>query len=1487
MTCGIAFHRNLNRVLAALTAVFGFLHLPAAQAAMEPYPCPVWHNYHSKPEAAFDFMANKVIRWSVPAACLPVIGIGCAPAYTGPLHFDCVGAWSSGGACPTAKPTGQMEGSGFPITGNVIYHNGIGGKSYCVIFTDDTKNRGDDDPKGNCSSNCNKYAGNPVNVAAANKFQRESDFPGTAAGDLVFERYYNSLMPLSQEAIGTGWSHSWSRSLFIAVDRIRVTRADGKSFMFRLSGSQWAPDADVSYKLVQLGTGGWQLTTATDEVETYSPEGRLASILNRSGRVTALTYSDGTGTGSSGSVYDGTTIPIPVGFLIRATDDTGRTIEFRYNDKGNIVRILDPTGASYLYTYDTSGALAGVTYPNGRTRTYHYNESANTSGANLPHTLTGITDENGDRFATYKYLSNRRPLSTEHAGGVNKYEFTYGSSSTTYVDPLGTSRTANYAAILGVKQVTSTSRTCAGCGPTTTESYTFDANRNATSHKDFKGNLTCNTYNARNLQTARTEGLSGTGTCSARVPTAATRTITTEWHPTWRLTKRVAEPLKITTFTYHGESGVSCAPTGAATTLACSRTVQATTDADGSLGFAGAADGPARTWSYTYNSQGRVLAVDGPRSDVPDVTTYAYYAVDDPAGGYRVGDLASVTNAMLQATQYAQYDGAGRVARIIDPNGLETHLEYWPRGWLKSRKVGTTAAGFETTSYAYDDVGQLTTVTAPDGSFVLYRYDAAHRLTQVSDGLGNRIEYTLDNMGNRIAENAYDPGNALSRSHSRVIDGLNRLFKDIGGTNPATQIMQNGYDANGNVTSILDPLGRTTTQEYDALNRLSAVKDPFNGPSAPTAYSYNRQGSLTQVTDPTGLATTYTVNGHGETVVQSSPDTGTTSFTYDAASNVTSRLDARGVQATYAYDALNRVTLVTYPDETVTYTYDACVNGIGRLCAVSDRTGSTTYAFDLWGRVTAKTQVTGALSRAMGYAYNAAGQLAIVTTPSGRQVSYGYANNRPVSVTVDGVPVLGSAEYEPFGAVAGWLWGNHSPAAPNAHARIVDRDFRVSRVRSDLPATASQAAFDRQLGWDDQGRVMSIADLANAALSAAYGYDSLDRLASASQGASSWGFTYNGIGDRLTSIAGGATTTYGYAAGTHRLQSLSGAQTRSYSFDAAGNMTSDGNLTWVYGGHNRPTAIGPLAIHVNALGQRVKKQGPTSATVFAYDEAGRLWGEYTDGGALLQETVWLDDLPVATLRPGATGADVYYVHTDHLGTPRAVTRPVDNQFVWRWDNTEPFGNALADENPGGLGVFAFNLRFPGQYFDSETGTHYNYFRDYDSAIGRYVQSDPIGLDGGLNTYGYVGGNPLRWSDPEGLQVPPINGLIGGGAGAGGVGTGAAAGGAVGWGGSGTGYGSSSGWGQWGSWGGSDGWGKPEPSQCPDPDPCRGLREQLKKHEKKLKDYSDNPPSHDNLGLLGQGYDHFIIPGRKRSLQKQIDNFRRQLEECEAKHGKGR
>jgi RHS repeat-associated protein len=183
-------------------------------------------------------------------------------------------------------------------------------------------------------------------------------------------------------------------------------------------------------------------------------------------------------------------------------------------------------------------------------------------------------------------------------------------------------------------------------------------------------------------------------------------------------------------------------------------------------------------------------------------------------------------------------------------------------------------------------------------------------------------------------------------------------------------------------------------------------------------------------------------------------------------------------------------------------------------------------------------------------------------------------------------------------------------------------------------------------------------------------------------------------------------------------------------------------------------ASGLTSYLYNALGQRTRKVTGNSVTHYLYDEAGHLLGEYDGSGTALQEIVWLGDTPVATIRTESCGLSIFYIHTDHLNTPRLITRRSTTEIVWRWDS-DPFGTTPPNENPSGLGTFTFNLRLPGQYFDAESGLNYNNARDYDPSSGRYVESDPIGLSGGVNTYAYSAGDPLSAFDRSGLDCSAI------------------------------------------------------------------------------------------------------------------------------------
>jgi RHS repeat-associated protein len=177
---------------------------------------------------------------------------------------------------------------------------------------------------------------------------------------------------------------------------------------------------------------------------------------------------------------------------------------------------------------------------------------------------------------------------------------------------------------------------------------------------------------------------------------------------------------------------------------------------------------------------------------------------------------------------------------------------------------------------------------------------------------------------------------------------------------------------------------------------------------------------------------------------------------------------------------------------------------------------------------------------------------------------------------------------------------------------------------------------------------------------------------------------------------------------------------------------------------------------------------PSTLQQYVYDEAGHLIGEYDASGAVIEETVYLGDIPVAVLTQSidtsgptpVTNTNVNYIYADQINTPRMITQASDNQIIWRWDAADPFGMLPPDEDPSGLGTFTYNLRFPGQIFDRETNLHYNGFRDYDPQQGRYTQSDPIGLAGGLNSYSYVLNDPTRYVDAAGLQTMTVPVVIG-------------------------------------------------------------------------------------------------------------------------------
>lgn len=837
---------------------------------------------------------------------------------------------------------------------------------------------------------------------------------------------------------------------------------------------------------------------------------------------------------------------------------------------------------------------------------------------------------------------------------------------------------------------------------------------------------------------------------------------------------------------------------------------------------------------------GLLTSQNGPRTDVTDITTWTYRA-DNGVGPltFRKGDLWKVTSALGHVTEYLNHDRAGRVTSIKDANGVITNLAYHARGWLESRTLlgvnpdGTPNPALDVvTRIEYEPHGDIKRVFQPDDTGMEYCRDSAHRVTAVvptTFGLPTRcnagvpvqgaeaIVYVLDSYGNRVREEVRDSASTIRRLLARQYNTLNQLSALVNAehadeTAPTVKTSYD-YDANGNLDTITDPLGRVTDNDYDPLNRLIQSIQDADTPTAideieaTVDYEYDARDNLRKVTDPKRLDTDYGYDALGVQISLDSPDTGLATYLYDAAGNRTRQTDARGVRADYTYDALNRLRTVVYesePASNVTYTYDAEWAGcavdekspIGRLTLIEDASGQTRLCYDRFGNTRRKVQVTGATTLTVQYRYNKANRLIGMTYPSGLEVSYSRdtQQGRVIGVALSrgtfSLPLVSGVDYLPFGPIGEIRFGSNNQVLN----KVWDQNY--------WPDAVNSPALDYDFETDDVGNITQVVSAQEGDQSLEY--DRLSRLTLVRDGNTPIeSFAYDKTGNRSEHTVGtAAVVEYEYPEENHRLFQIGDKYPRSY--DENGNTLS-GHLSSPfndfvyraeYNAANRFVATyevhpggdsASMGWKYNGRGERVTAQVaninglqyPPPPDYFLYNESGQLLVKMNPAVTPLpsvavkaagtpirfEEVVWIDDVPVGRVESISNHEPVVHViHTDHLNTPRALANAqtqggqAAGTVVWRWNlnqNTSTgsnvFGQQPANENPDQNRYYVrFDLRFPGQQYEPATGLHYNYFRDYEPGTGRYVESDPIGLDGGISTYAYVSARPLTAVDPSGL-----------------------------------------------------------------------------------------------------------------------------------------
>lgn len=691
----------------------------------------------------------------------------CAPyVYHGPL---------------TGSSNGTIATTGWPLWKEISCPIGSPlvnpiGDLYCYSDTPPK-----DPLEENKEPDCSRAGGNPIDIASGNKFQRELDYTD-AYGRLKLERYYTSSVPVAG-SFGRYWRSNFDAKLFVDAGAspamVTAFRPQGAIVSYALANGSYLPqstDVQDTLRPILDGQGaitGWlykAMGSSTEEV--YSVAGDLTKYVASDGYTQNITRD-------------------AWGKLLKVTDSNDRFLNFEYLPAvPRVSRITDSVGNAIGYGYDYDAGdyswLNSTTNPNGMTKNY----VAESAGVNQ-YRLARINDEKGGQFAAFSYDSLGLAIGTQHAGGVESFQVsrTLQSDGSVLADISDGGFASNrvYAKVNGKSRLTRQSQPAGSGCSASSSALQYDANGYVSVRDDFNGNRICISSDlARNLPLVRLEGLSAQDACSgyllqgAALP-AGSRKRSMQYHPSWNVVTRLAEPLKITTTVYHGQpdptngnavlscaSGASSLPSGSPIAVKCKVIEQATTDADGSRGFAATLDSavPSRVQAFQYDASGNLVSLTNAAGKT---TTFEYFTATNSS--VHKSDLKKVTNPIGQVAQATSYTVRGQALSATDVKGVVTTNTYDAAG----RLITTTIDG-DVTTFTYDDIGLLTKVVSPDTSEANFSYDTAHRLTKIADKSGNSVSYTLDAAGNRVREEYSDPNGTLKRWLERSTDALNRVY---------------------------------------------------------------------------------------------------------------------------------------------------------------------------------------------------------------------------------------------------------------------------------------------------------------------------------------------------------------------------------------------------------------------------------------------------------------------------------------------------------------------------------------------------------------------------------------------------------------------------------------------------------------------------------------------------------------------------------------
>jgi RHS repeat-associated protein len=864
-----------------------------------------------------------------------------------------------------------------------------------------------------------------------------------------------------------------------------------------------------------------------------------------------------------------------------------------------------------------------------------------------------------------------------------------------------------------------------------TISYTYDQNGNLASSTDPMGNITQYAYNSNNL---------------------LAQIIDPRGNVIESATYDNNQPPRVSTFTEKGETYTIAYFDG--------RTEK--TDSQGNK------------WTYYFNDVGVITKVIDPLGNVTEqlpnkVTSTSLDWKADANGNITHftydanGNMTSKTDPLGNTWIYTYVPGTSLVATETNPLGVVTKYEYDVNGNVIRLTRDFRGLLENTTTFAYDIQGNQTSITNPLGHTTSYEYDAAGNLIKATDPMGNVRSYTYDARGNKLTET--DP------KGSRVIYSYDLLDRLISVTDALGNSTGYTYDANGNQEKVRLPNGEEITYQYDSNNRLIKTSDPLGNTQT---YAYDNKNNLVLITDANGNKIQYGYDSFDRRINITDEESHQTTYVYDAAGNMISVTDAKGNKTDFIYDANNRLIRKTYPDgASYTYAYDALgrkitqtdPNGntinliydrlnrmvqkqypdgntadftydlMGRMLSGSNSDSTLSYIFDPLGRVVSSNQN----GKTVQYTYDASGSRIFLTTPEGESVQYSYndANLMTQMQLSNGKRITYT-----YSAVGGIIRIDYTGGAFTT--KVFDKAGRLANT-SHNNSTGTEIYFQGNT-FDNVGNIVKKTTEEG---DTSYNYNKIYQLTDVDNPTTDdEHFRYDAVGNRLTS-ADHTDWTYN---NRNELINYGGI---TYTYDSNGNTVSrteaGGTTVYQYNYENRLSRVdfpngGHATYKYDIRSRRIEKSVDGVVTKYLYD-GDRLLAEYDASGSLKRNYFngALDFNPSMLVE----GGRLYFYVKDHLGTPQKVVNESGN-IEWSAEYTS-FGNANITVNS-----VTNNFRFPGQYFDQETGLHYNQYRYYDVQTGRYLRVDPIRLMGGINLYIYADLNPVNSEDPMGLYSITIS-----------------------------------------------------------------------------------------------------------------------------------